>query len=102
MRRLELKEWTDSMGGFLPMRELTEVWGAKWRRNNGGQRTECGRRKRVIDLIVALSARPNWDIKLTLRFLKDKYEELYSPRKFCDWLKSENVQAVLVAAATYC
>lgn len=95
-------EWADGMGSFLSARELTEVWGAKWRRNNGGQRTECGRRKRVVDLVIALSTKPNWDIKLALRFLKDKYEGLYTPRKFCDWLKSENVQAVLVAAVTYC
>jgi hypothetical protein len=95
-------EWTEGIGGFLPTRELTEVWGAKWRRNNGGQRTECGRRKKVIDLVTTLSARSNWDIHLALRFLAEKYEVLYTPRKFCDWLKPENVQVVLVAAVTYC
>ena len=96
------KEWADGMGGFLPTRELTEVWGAKWRRNNGGQRTECGQRKRVLDLTMALSARPNWDIKLALRFLAENYEPLFTPRKFSDWLVSGNVQAVLVAAVSYC
>ena len=95
-------EWAEGIGGYLPTRELTEVWGAKWRRNNGGQRTECGRRKKVIDLVTALSAKPNWDLHLALRFLEEKFEGLYSPRKFCDWLKPENVQAVLVSAATYC
>jgi hypothetical protein len=55
-------EWTEGIGGYLSTRELTEGWGAKWWRNNGGQRTECGRRKRVIDLVTALSARPNWDV----------------------------------------
>lgn len=59
-------EWTEGIGGYLSTRELTEGWGAKWRRNNGGQRTECGRRKRVIDLVTALSARPNWDVRLAL------------------------------------
>lgn len=95
-------EWTEGIEGYLPTRELTEVWGAKWRRNNGGQRTECGRRKRVIDLMTTLSARPNWNINLAIRFLSEKYEKAYTPRKFCDWLKPENVQAVLVAAVTYC
>ena len=81
---------------------LTEVWGAKWRRNNGGQQTECGRQKKVIDLVTALSARPNWNVSLALRFLTEKYETRYTPRKFCDWLKPDNVQAVLVAAVTFC
>ncbi|KAN0141920.1 hypothetical protein V8E53_000382 [Lactarius tabidus] len=95
-------EWTEGIGGYLSTRELTEGLGAKWQQNNGGQQTECGRRKRVIDLVIALSDKPNWDVCLALRFLKEKYEGLYSPRKFCDWLKPENVQAVLAAAGKYC
>jgi len=95
-------EWMEGIGGYLPTRELTEVWGKKWRRNVPGQRTECGRRKRIIDLVSALSARPNWDVRLALRFLKENYGGLYSARNFSDWLKPENVQAVHVAAATYC
>jgi len=95
-------EWADGIGGFLSTRELTEAWSAKWRRNNGGQRTECGRRKRVTDLITVLSNRPNWNTNIALRFLKDKYEGLYTPRKFCDWLTAQNVQLVLVAAASFC
>jgi len=95
-------EWAEGIGGFLSTREMTETWGPKWRRNNGGQRTECGRRKRVIDLVTTLAARPNWDVKKALRFLSEKYEDLYSPRKFCDWLKPDNVQAVLVAAVSSC
>ena len=95
-------EWTEGMGGYLSTRELTEAWGAKWRRNNGGQRTECGRRKKVIDLVMELSTRSGWNVQLALRFLTDKYGELYTPRKFCDWLKPENVQVVLVAAVMYC
>lgn len=93
-------EWTEGVKGFLSTRELTEVWGAKWRRNNGGQRTECGRRKKVTDLISALSTRPNWDVNLALRFLSQKYH--FTPRKFSDWLTPANVQSVHVAAALYC
>jgi len=95
-------EWADGVGGFLSTRELTDGWGARWRRNNGGQRTECGRRKRVIDLVSVLSTRPNWNVQLALRFLEERSEGLYSPRKFCDWLKPDNVKAVLVAADKYC
>jgi len=95
-------EWTEGIGGFLSMRELTEGWSAKWRRNNGGQRTECGRRKKVIDLVNTLAAKPNWDIRLALRFLTEKYELKYAPRKFCDWLKPETVQSILVASVTHC
>jgi Transcriptional activator of glycolytic enzymes len=95
-------EWADGIGGFLSTRELTEAWGAKWRRNNGGQRTECGRRKKVTDLITMLSGRPNWSVNLALRFVSNKYEPLYTPRKFCDWLTAQNVQSVFVAAASFC
>jgi Transcriptional activator of glycolytic enzymes len=49
-------EWMEGISGFISMRELTEVWREKWRRNNGGQQTECGRLKKVIDLLTALSA----------------------------------------------
>lgn len=93
-------EWTEGLGGCLSTRELTEMWGAKWRRNNGGQRTECGRRKKVTDLISVLSARPNWDVNLTLRFLSGKYH--LTPRKFSDWLTPANVLSVHAAAASYC
>ena len=58
--------------------------------------------KRVVDLTMALSARPNWDIILALQFLAEKYEPLFTPRKFSDWLVSDNVQAVLVVAVSYC
>jgi hypothetical protein len=95
-------EWADGIGGFLSTRELTEAWGAKWRRNNGGQRTECGRRKKVTDLVTMLAGRPNWSVNLALRFVSDKYEPLYTPRKFCDWLTAQNVQSVFVAAALFC
>ena len=52
--------------------------------------------------MTTLSARPNWDVRLALRFLREKYEVSYSPRKFCDWLKPDNVQVVLTAAGMYC
>lgn len=95
-------EWTDGIGGFLPTRELTEVWGAKWRRNNGGQRTECGRRKRVVDLVTMLAAKPNWNVALATRFLSERYEPTFSPRKFCDWLVPGNILIVQAAALSYC
>jgi hypothetical protein len=72
-------KWTEGIGGYLSTRELTEVWGAKWRRNNGGQQMECGRRKRVIDLVIALSGRPNWNVKLAIQFLSEKYKKAYTP-----------------------
>jgi len=51
---------------------------------------------------MALAARPNWNVQLALCFLSEKYEELYTPQKFCDWLKPANVQGVLVAVVSYC
>jgi hypothetical protein len=74
----------------------------KWRHNNGEQRTECGRQKKVIDLVTAPSTWPNWNVSLALQFLTEKYKTQYTPHKFCDWLKPDNMQAVLVATVTFC
>jgi hypothetical protein len=63
---------------------------------------ECGRQKKVIDLVNALAVKPNWDICLALRFLMEKYELKYTPHKFCDWLKPETVQSIIVALVTHC
>jgi len=35
-------EWSSGLDGHLPVRELEERWGAKWRRNVPSQRTENG------------------------------------------------------------
>lgn len=95
-------EWAEGLHGFLSVRELTEHWGARWRRNDAGQRTESSRRKKVIDLVTDLSSKHLWDVNLALRFLKEKYEPSYKPRGFCDYLiKKENWNAVLVAASRY-
>jgi hypothetical protein len=48
-------KWMEGISGFISTRELTEVWRVKWRHNNGEQRTECGRQKKVIDLVTAPS-----------------------------------------------
>ena len=56
------------------MRDLDEYWGARWRFNRDGQRTENCRRKKVVHLIEKLAQKVNWDTKLALRFLHDRYE----------------------------
>ncbi|KAJ7668209.1 hypothetical protein B0H17DRAFT_1142560 [Mycena rosella] len=62
-------EWASGLNGFLAVRDLEERWGARWRRNNSGQKTEMGRRKKVIQLIEKLAAKPNWNLALALRFI---------------------------------
>ena len=59
-------KWIEGISGFILTRELTEVWGAKWRCNKGGQQTECGGQKKVINLVTALSTQPNWNVSLAL------------------------------------
>ncbi|KAF8421337.1 hypothetical protein L210DRAFT_857074, partial [Boletus edulis BED1] len=101
-------EHTEGLGGHLSTRELVERWGAKWRRNEGSLKTEGGRRTKVIMLIQELAAKPNWNISLALRFIKEKYESnpayLGRVRAFCDYLqrdRSAGYRAVLEAAAHY-
>jgi hypothetical protein len=40
--------WSSGLDGHLPVRELEERWGPKWRRNVPGQRSENGRRKKIV------------------------------------------------------
>ena len=46
----------------------------KWRRNEGGLKTEGGRRAKVTTLIEELAAKRNWSVSLALRFIKEKYK----------------------------
>ncbi|KAG2095326.1 hypothetical protein BD769DRAFT_1394918 [Suillus cothurnatus] len=62
--------WTD----HLSTRELKDQWGAKWWHNEGGLKTEAARRSKVVSLVEQLSARPNWNVSLALRFLVKNYE----------------------------
>ncbi|GLB45440.1 hypothetical protein LshimejAT787_2201030 [Lyophyllum shimeji] len=94
-------EWTVGWEGYIPVRVLEEVWDARWRRNVHSQRTEHGRRKKVISLVTELSEKPNWGVKLALRFIAEKYEPRYKPRAFIDYLTSENRASVITAAASY-
>lgn len=94
------KEWTVGLGGYLPVRVLTEVWDARWRRNVPRLRTESGRRMKVINLITELSNKPQWGVNLALRFITEKYEPFYKPRAFADYLTRNRAQ-VLAAADLY-
>ena len=81
------------------------VWGAKWKRNISGVKTEAGRRKKVVDLIEKLAAKPNWTTNLALRFIRDRYDGKYTPHGFCDYLQSNKgagLSDVLKAAQSYC
>lgn len=84
------EEWSIGLNGFLSTRELEEGWGAKWRRNNSGLKTENGRRKKVVQLVNELSQKQGWSTLLALRFLRDRYEGSFkTPRKFCDFLQAK-------------
>ena len=101
-------EHTEGLGGHLSTRELVERWGAKWRRNEGSLKTEGGRRAKVTTLIQELAAKPNWNVPLALRFVREKYENnpayLGRVRAFCDYLQKDHGaghRAVLEAAMNY-
>lgn len=66
-------EWSDGLDGQLSITQLNDQWGSRWRRNIQGLKTEASRRKHIIDLIVRLSKKTNWDTQLALKFLEDKY-----------------------------
>src|SRR5882762_2373061 len=51
-------EWSTGLNGFLPVRNLNEGWGARWRQGNRGQGTENCRRSRLVELVEKLIAKP--------------------------------------------
>jgi hypothetical protein len=97
-------EWASGLNGYIPVRDLTERWGARWRRNLPRRKTEGVRRKAIVDLVGELLKRPHWDVALVLRFLKDKYEPTFKPRAFSEHLtknQRSGFHAVLQAAQSY-
>jgi hypothetical protein len=97
-------EWSTGLNGYLPVSNLNEGWGARWRRGNRAQGTENCRRARLVELINELAAKPGWDVRLALRFLREKYEGTTTPRKFCDYIQANNgagLQAVLQASLSF-
>ncbi|KAF5377311.1 hypothetical protein D9615_006350 [Tricholomella constricta] len=104
-------EWTVGMDGQLSVRDLNTGWDARWRRDNGALKTEAGRRKKIIALIDKLSAKPNWNYTVALRFLNEKYPiptpsvtYLRTTRAFTDYLQStkhNGIQEVLEASKLY-
>ena len=59
----------------------------------------------MISSVNALAARPGWDVKHALQFLKEKYESKgMSPRSFSDYLgknKGAKLAEVLAEADAY-
>lgn len=97
-------EWSTGLNGYLAVRNLNEAWNARWRRGDRGQGTENCRRNRVVELIEKLAAKPKWNITLALRFLAERYEGSFTPRKFCDYIQKNagaGFQDVMNAALTY-
>jgi len=97
-------EWASGLNGYIPVRDLMERWGARWRRNLPRRKTEGVRCKAVVDLVGELLKRPHWDVTLALRFLKDKYEPTFKLRAFSEHLtrnQRSGFHAVLQAAQSY-
>ncbi|KAK7056117.1 hypothetical protein R3P38DRAFT_1377096 [Favolaschia claudopus] len=85
-------EWIEGIGGFLSVRDMNDTWAARWRTGTQTLKNEYGRRKKVIDLINRLAEKPNWNIELALRFIREVYEQdtktFPTVRSFCDYLQS--------------
>jgi Transcriptional activator of glycolytic enzymes len=97
-------EWSTGLNGFLPVRNLDEGWGSRWRWGHRGQSTENCRRSRFVELMQKLIAKPGWDLALAQRFLRERYEGKMSPRQFCVHIQKNEgagLQEVLQAALSY-
>lgn len=91
------KEFDEGLNGFLPVRDLNNTWGAKWRRNIAGLETEAARRNKVVELVQKLAKKPCWDVAHALRFIQDQYEGRMTPRAFCDFLQANRGAGIISA-----
>ena len=94
-------EWADGVDGYLSVQQLCEGWGARWRRNVQGQKTEASRQKHIIDLITKLANKTNWMLELALCFLEETYpipgpDYLASPTAFSKRLQNKAQGAKLL------
>ncbi|KAJ7168642.1 hypothetical protein C8R46DRAFT_1033850 [Mycena filopes] len=91
-------EWAAGLNGYLSVRELNEGWNAKWKHDLQRIKSEYSRRKKVIDLIERLRSKPNWNLELALRFIRETYEtpgsQFKTTRSFCDYLQSSKTGGV--------
>ncbi|EKM54563.1 uncharacterized protein PHACADRAFT_258504 [Phanerochaete carnosa HHB-10118-sp] len=72
-------EHADGLNGHLSTRALDEQWGATWRRNEGGLKTEHGRRKKVVLLFSRLmEAKPRWTVHHVVNFVHEHYSQYQS------------------------
>lgn len=91
-------EYATGLDGQLSVRELSDEWGARWRRNVDGQKTEATRRNLLIKLITSLSQKPHWTVQLALEYLEHQYPipsgpngppHLRTPRAFINYLQDK-------------
>jgi hypothetical protein len=98
------KEYDEGLNGYISVRDLNTIWGAKWKRNKGTQKTEAGRRGKVVDLVECLVKKHSWDIARALQFLRERYEGRMGCRAFCDYLTAKGgagLAEVLKAAESF-
>ncbi|KAG2129749.1 hypothetical protein DEU56DRAFT_758034 [Suillus clintonianus] len=90
---------SNGLNGYLAIWDLNEYWGARWRHNLDGQRTVNSCRKKVKNLVKNLAKKANWNIKLALCFLRNKYKMRgMTPRAFCTYLQKSggsNIEKVM-------
>ena len=97
-------EWASGLNGYIPVQDLMERWGPKWRRNVAHRKMESAHHKVIVDLICELSKKLNWDLPLALHFLQQKYELTFKACAFSKFLTKGNhigFQEVLKAAKGY-
>ncbi|KAJ7749846.1 hypothetical protein DFH07DRAFT_961631 [Mycena maculata] len=100
-------EWATGLNGFLSIRELEEGWNSRWKRDSRKIKSEWSRRSKVIKLIEGLQKKPNWNLELALRFIRETYEmdrQFNTVRKFCDYIQSSKtggLDAVFTKSCTF-
>lgn len=106
------EEWSNGLDQQLSVRQLTEGWDARWRRNIQGQKTEASRRRHIVDLVTQLANKSNWTVTLALRFLDEMYPipgpgYLASPTAFSKQLQNkvsgkQTLSEIMDSASVYC
>lgn len=92
--------WRENEEGIdrrFSIKELTEHWGARWKRNTNGIKVESVRRGKIVSLIRRLASQEGWSIEKAFRFLNARYHipdksvpHLKNLRAFTNYLGEKN------------
>jgi len=106
------QEYDTGIGNRLSLCQLTNIWGARWKRNIASLKVEGSRRLKFVTLVEGLCKKVNgWTPENALEYLNRTYPidssstnrtTFRSSQAFMDWLQKKGVFEEVVNNCTSC